>query len=329
MTPTVPLGAFWFLYMSAIGMFFPFYALYLRENAGLSGTEIGVVYAVIPLVSLFAPTLWGRVADRSREHARVLTAALVGSAVGYAALGLAEGFPALLAGTALLSASGTAVIPLGVSVSLAALGAAGHERFGGVRVWGTVGYLLLVLAFPWLLGAVQRARGLEASPGGPSEPGLELMFVLAAALSLAAAAATRTIVERKEAAGGGARADWRGLLGHGPCLRMLGFAFLAYLCLQGPMNFFPAYVRSRGGGLDAVSHMWIVMLLPEIPLVALSGAGIRRFGARGLLAVGVGAGGLRWIVCALSDELFVIYPIQMLHGVVVAGLLIGGPLYLD
>ena len=34
-------------------------------------------------------------------------------------------------------------------------------------------------------------------------------------------------------------------------------------------------------------QMWVLMLIPEIPLVALSGAGLRRLGARGLLALGV------------------------------------------
>ena len=67
----------------------------------------------------------------------------------------------------------------------------------------------------------------------------------------------------------------------------------------------------------------------EIPLVAYSGAGLKRLGARGLLALGVFAGGLRWTVSGLSDDLYVIYAVQMLHGVMVAGLLLGGPLYLD
>jgi MFS family permease len=34
-------------------------------------------------------------------------------------------------------------------------------------------------------------------------------------------------------------------------------------------------------------------------------------------------------VSGISDDLTVIYSVQMLHGVMVAGLLLGGPLYLD
>jgi MFS family permease len=75
--------------------------------------------------------------------------------------------------------------------------------------------------------------------------------------------------------------------------------------------------------------MWVMMVLLEIPLVALSGAGLRRFGARGLLGLGTTLGGVRWLVCGLTDDLTTLYWIQLLHGAVVAGLLLGGPQYLE
>jgi PPP family 3-phenylpropionic acid transporter len=114
-----------------------------------------------------------------------------------------------------------------------------------------------------------------------------------------------------------------------PLRRLLAFSLGGYLFLQGPTAFFPLFVRDRGGDLTTVGQMWVVMLVLEIPLVALSGAGLRRLGARGLLGIGVLAGGVRWLVCAWSHDLAVLYPIQLLHGVVVAGLLLGGPLYLE
>ena len=44
---------------------------------------------------------------------------------------------------------------------------------------------------------------------------------------------------------------------------------------------------------------------------------------------GVLAGGVRWTTCALTDNLELIYAAQLLHGAVVTGLLVGGPLYLE
>jgi MFS family permease len=67
----------------------------------------------------------------------------------------------------------------------------------------------------------------------------------------------------------------------------------------------------------------------EIPLVLASGSGLQRFGARGLLGVGVVVGGLRWLLCAFINDLHLLSLVQTLHGVTVVGLLMGGPLYLD
>lgn len=41
------------------------------------------------------------------------------------------------------------------------------------------------------------------------------------------------------------------------------------------------------------------------------------------------AGGVRWIVCGLASDLAWVYPVAVLHGLVVMGLVIGGPLQVD
>ena len=217
-------------------------------------------------------------------------------------------------------------MPLGVSVSLSALGPEGRFRFGSVRVWGTVGFLVLVVAFPSILDLVAPP---VAANGAVSEPRLATMFPIAGGLTLVAALVAlrfgKTPMPKTRPADG----DRPDLISNPALTRMLVFGFLAYLFLQGPMNFFPTYVRDRGGSLETVSALWLIMLIPEIPLVALTGAALRRIGARGLLAGGVFAGGVRWILCALTHEEWVIYPAQALHGALVAGLLVGGPLYVD
>jgi MFS transporter, PPP family, 3-phenylpropionic acid transporter len=125
------------------------------------------------------------------------------------------------------------------------------------------------------------------------------------------------------------RGDWRRLLAHPPYLRLLVLALLGYLMLQGPLQLFPIFVRAHGGSLDTVSQLWLLMLVLELPLVAFSGASLARVGARGLLAIGLVAGAVRWIVCGFAPESSWMVPVQILHGVTVAGLVIGGPLYVE
>jgi MFS family permease len=56
---------------------------------------------------------------------------------------------------------------------------------------------------------------------------------------------------------------------------------------------------------------------------------LKRLGARGLLIAGVTIGGLRWILSALIVDTTLLFAVQALHGVMVVGLNLGSPLYLD
>ena len=325
----LPISAVWFFCLGGFGLFFPFFSLYLRENAGLSGTEVGAVLAVLTAVGILAQPLWGGVADRTGSRARVLVVLALGASIGYSAVAFGEGFAALLLLTAALACFSTPLLPTSVAVTLALTRDRGPHAFGLVRVWGTVGFLLAVASFPAVLHGYQRRLGLAPAPGGPSEPGFELMLPLTGALVLMGGLAALAIRRGGALSLRAAPGDWRQLLRHLPYVRLLTFTFTAYFLLQGPMWFFPVYVRAHDGTLDAISQMWVLMLIPEIPLVALSGAGLRRLGARGLLALGVIAGGVRWTVCGFAPESNWILFAQLLHGVVVMGLVIGAPLYVD
>jgi PPP family 3-phenylpropionic acid transporter len=300
------MGVVWFFCLGGLGSFFPYFSLYLHENAGLDGAQVGRVLAILPLVGILAQPLWGQLADRTGSRSRVLALLALGAGLGYAALALPRGFAAIALATAGLAIFAMPLIPSCVSVTLALVRDSGPHAFGLARVWGTVGFLLVVVGFPFLLDAWQSWRGLAVPAGGP-EPGMQLMFPLTGALVAIAGLVALRLPRTGAVALRAPRGDWRRLLRHGPYLRVLLFVMAAYACVQGPMLLFPVFVRSHGGSPDAVSRMWILMLLLEIPLIALS----------------------RWAVCGFAPDLRWVYPVQVLHGVVVAGLVLGGPLYAE
>jgi PPP family 3-phenylpropionic acid transporter len=326
---SAPLTLFWFVYMGSVGVILPYYSLYLKENAGLSGTELGWVLAILPLVSIVVQPFWGQVADRTGARSRIVAFLSLGSALGYLALAAAQGFWAILLATAALAVFATAVLPITISASLAILRDDGPHAFGFVRVWGTIGYFALIVSFPWILNRYQAAYGMAETANAISEPGLEIMFIVTAALTIVSALIGFCLPQEGVVSTRAARGDWRLLLGNNAYIRFLGFSFAAYLLSQGPMWLFPIFVRSRGGDVETIRSMWVYMLVVEIPLVLASGSGLQRLGARGLLAVGVFVGGLRWLLCAFVSDLQLLSLVQTLHGVTVVGLLMGGPLYLD
>lgn len=326
---SIPLTLFWFVYFGSLGIFFPYFSLYLRESAGLSGTELGVILAIPPLVGMIAQPFWGQVADRTGARSGILAWLTLGTAMGYLGLGLAQGFWPIIFATGALALVGTAVFPVLTSVSFGILRGAGPHAFGHVRVWGTIGFFVLVVGFPMLLNARRPSGGFEPAAATVSQPGLELMFPVMAALVLVAACVAVFLPKKGAVALRAARGDWRELLRNRAFVRFLLFALIAHFLMHGPMWLFPLFVRSRGGDMDTIRGMWILMLIVEIPLVFFTGSGLKRIGARGLLAVGVLVGGLRWSLCALIANPYLLFAVQALHGVTVVGLILGSPLYLD
>jgi len=323
------MSAFWFCSLGSLGIFFPLFSLYLRENLGLAGWQVGALLAVPPLVAVAAQPAWGVFADRTGSRARVLGMLAFGSAAGYASLQLGSGFASMLVLTSILSCFSTPLVPTAVAVTFALVPNATAHAFGRYRAWGTVGYGAFEFGFPFLLQALDAAHGAEVAQGAPSEPALAAMFPVTAAVMLVAGAIALALPRSSALEVRAARGDWRRLLAHPPYVRLLVAAFLGYVALQGPMGMFPIFVRAHGGSLNTVSHLWLLMLALELPLIALSGASLERVGARGLLAAGLVAGGVRWLICGFAPDSRWMMPAQVLHGIVVAGLVIGSPLYVE
>ncbi|MBW2274858.1 MAG: MFS transporter [Deltaproteobacteria bacterium] len=329
--PIIPtLSIIWGLVLAGLGLIFPFYALYLRENAGLTGTEVGLVAATLPLMGVLVQPMWGQVADRTGLRGRVLAVLALGTAAGYALLSRAQSFEDFLLYTALLALFSTATIPACMSVSLALLPEPSSQAFGRVRVVGTLGFGVSVGAFPFLLRALRDA-GFVASKSEASsgEPGLHVMFYVAGVLLLLASLASLALPRRGAVSLRASQGEWRTLLSNRLFVRLLIYAFFAYLSMQGPMVLFPILVRAQGGGLEAVSQMWLIMLVLEVPLVFYFGAGVARMGPRGVIAIGMAAGALRWGVSGFAEDLRWVYLAQALHGVTVWGIILGAPVYVD
>ena len=49
MSRLLALSLLWLFVLGGLGAFFPFFSLYLRENAGLSGMQVGAVMSIPPL----------------------------------------------------------------------------------------------------------------------------------------------------------------------------------------------------------------------------------------------------------------------------------------
>ena len=151
------LAGVYFFYFAYIGAFAPYFSLYL-DAVGVTAAGIGVIMALPQLVRIFAPHLWGWLADRSRRRLRIARIGTVIGTVVYCGLFAARGFESLFAIVLLMSFFLSAALPLVEVTTLTHLGE--HTaQYGRIRVWGSIGFIAAVLivgyALDWLpIGAL-------------------------------------------------------------------------------------------------------------------------------------------------------------------------------
>ena len=144
----------YFFFFAAIASLFPFLVIHYQE-LGLSGTQIGILAALNPLVTVIATPLWGTLADATQRYKQLLLVMMAGCLVTVFLLSQATQFGWLLLIIALFAFFAGSVMPLIDSSVLAQLEK--KERYGKLRLWGTVGF---GVTSP-LVGFITQRSGLE------------------------------------------------------------------------------------------------------------------------------------------------------------------------
>lgn len=147
MLPPLPaswrLSAWYFFYFAYIGAFAPYFTLYL-QSLGLAAPSIGTLMSLTLAMRLLAPNLWGWLSDRLGHKVAVVRISGLLSAVGFSLFFFAEDFWALFAAMALMSFFWSAALPLVEALALHHLEGRA-ERYGRIRLWGSIGFIVAVL----------------------------------------------------------------------------------------------------------------------------------------------------------------------------------------
>lgn len=138
-------------YFAHIGFFNPYLPLWLKD-LGFGLIAISLLTSVQSATRLFAPYAWGTLSDRTGERVKLLrygaSAALVFSMGLWFPLGGVAMFAVLL----LMFTHTSAMMPMS-EAALAHLvsqgGAFDARRYGRVRLWGSLGFLITVVLAGW------------------------------------------------------------------------------------------------------------------------------------------------------------------------------------
>jgi PPP family 3-phenylpropionic acid transporter len=286
------LGAFYFAFFLYAGLMLAYLPAYLAAR-GLGAGEIATVLALPQLVRIFAPALWGWVADRTGAQRAIVVLGCAANAACFLLVPAAPGAATvalLVGGASLVSA---AALPLVEAITLGAL--AGHAgRYGPIRLWGSLGFIVAVAG---------GGAWLDRHAAATLAPGL-VLFGLASVAAALALPRTRAHLPAQRPSFSLPPAARR-LLGSGFCMALAHGTLYA---------FFTLHLQRAGYSTTLIGLLWTLGVLAEIVVFLVLPALFRRASLAAILAGSCAIGVLRFALIGWAAEwTWVLVLAQLMH----------------
>lgn len=286
------LGAFYFAFFLYAGLMLAYLPAYLAAR-GLGAGEIAVVLALPQVVRIFAPALWGWVADRTGAQRAIVIVGCAANAACFLLVPAAPGAAAialLVGGASLVSA---AALPLVEAITLGALaGQAG--RYGPIRLWGSLGFIVAVAG---------GGAWLDRHAAATLAPGL-VLFGLASVAAALALPRTRTHLP-SPALSFSLPPAARRLLACGFCMALAHGTLYA---------FFTLHLQRAGYSTTLIGLLWTLGVLAEIVVFLVLPTLFRRASLAAILAGSCLLGVLRFLLIGWAAEwTLLLVAAQLMH----------------
>lgn len=297
MIPYWPLSGYYFFYFAFVGAFSPYFGLYL-QSIGSSATQIAVLMSLMSVMRMLAPTLWGWLADRLGVRIPIVRLSAVLSMAGFAGFLVSDAYSMLFVSMAFLAFFWSAALPLVETLTFAHLDGQA-SRYGNIRVWGSVGFILAVLILGYVLDGLPIRALLWIT--------LALLAgILGCALVIPEAGKPRLPVMPVAL----------GEILRRPEVKALMVACFFMSAAHGALYvFYSLHLVAHGYSKSLVGWMWTLGVVAEIAVFMGMPQLLRAFSLRGLLVFSFAAAVLRFVLIGWgADSLAVLVFAQVLHG---------------
>ena len=274
----------------------PYWGLYLQSEQ-FSAADIGILMSLFQISRIFAPNLWGWLADHTKQRVKwiQLTAAL--GLLGFILVFWAHSFWWLFFVMLSLSAFTSSTLPLSESLTLAHL-ASTNGHYSRIRMWGSLGFIVAAV----VLGFLIDAYGIKSL----------LWFLLAVQIILFA-----LTFRLPDAAVAPHAHDefsiWQIIKQPVVIALLLGCALM--VTAHGVLyNFYSIYLAEHGYSKGMIGLLWALGVICEIVIFMLMPKMMARFSLKTILLTSLALAVLRFSMIGVAvDNLWLLLIAQSLH----------------
>ena len=292
------LSGFYLTYFALLGAAAPFLALYFH-HLGFSSARIGELVAIPMLMRCVAPNLWGWLGDYTGRRLAIVRFGALCTLLTFSLILVDKSYAWLAMVMALYAFFWHAILPQFEVITLAHLKAQ-TSRYSQIRLWGSIGFILAVVA----LGSLFERFGLDIFPH----------VVLAIMAGIAVSSwwvpnAQPTVSTPLPGEGGFIRQLTR------PGVLAFYISVALMVLSHGPFyTFLTLYLEALGYSRGVIGVLWAVGVVAEVLMFMGMSRVLQRFSVRQVLLGSFLLAALRWLLLgAFADHLIVLLLVQVLH----------------
>lgn len=298
--PQLRLSSFYFMYYAVLGGFTPYWSLFLKER-GQDAAAIGVLMSLWYATRILAPSSWNWLAGRSARPIRWLHVGCIASVASFCLFLLPLQFSGLFLAMCVFCFFHNATMPQFEAITLSHLQGR-SERYGAIRVWGSIGFIAVVALFGLLLDHL----AVVWLP----------LLMLPLLVGVTGSAFVNDYGPAQRGALPAAGAEFGRRLRRPETIAF----FVACLLVQisfGPLyTFFALYLEQHGYKPSSLGLFWAIGVAVEVLVFFFSPKLFLRWPAQTVLLVAVASAALRWLATALfPDSVLVMTLAQLTHAI--------------
>ncbi len=154
------LSGFYFWYYSIVGTFLPYCSLYLQDQ-GFNYQEIGLLSSIAILTRIFAPFIWGFIADKTGKRMLwVRVATWMEATIWFLIFIIPNNMQSIAFLMLIFSFFQNAILAQFEGVTLFWLGNQHTALYGKIRKWGSIGFIIGVFS----IGAILEVIAIQYLP---------------------------------------------------------------------------------------------------------------------------------------------------------------------
>ncbi len=302
---------FYLLFYSAASFAWPFIILYFQES-GFSGTQIGLLAGIAPLVAMAGAPLWTGLADANGRHKFIMSLSILGALVFASIFPLIKSLAPVALTVFLYSLFNSPIMSFADSATMTMLA---HEKnmYGRVRLGGTFGWGLMAP----LASLIVQSHGIRWAFWGYAIIML-LVFIVSQKFTFG-----------KKVENISFRRDMRPLLTDRKWVFFLSLAFVGGVALASINTYMFPYMEQLGISRSTMGVALTIATLGELPILFFANHLLKRFGAYGLLVLGLTITGVRLLLYAWLNFTAGILIFQLLNGMTYPMVWVAGVSYAD